>query len=56
MDFGRLKSIESVDFTLPPDDPASAHALGGVAVSPDSARVYLGAPRWSAPGFSFTVR
>lgn len=46
MDFGRLPDIGQIDFTLPPDHPASA----GILVKnqhPNKPKLYLGCPTWS---------
>ncbi|WII72679.1 DUF72 domain-containing protein [Bdellovibrio sp. 22V] len=47
MEFGKLASVDSVDWTLPPDDPASAEylqKLSGTALP--STRYLLGTPAW----------
>ncbi len=59
MDFGKLPSVDGVDFTLPNDPPENAALLS--ALSPGPLRVYVGATgyamkawvgRWYAPGTS----
>ncbi len=54
MDFGRLDSIEGVDFELPVE-PGRTSALleaSSVAAAPT---LFLGTPRWSDPGFVGTI-
>ncbi len=61
MDFGKLTSIDAVDFTLPADHPDTARFLAGrVKSAADAAdagdaraeaRVLLGCPRWADRGF-----
>ena len=48
MEFGRLPNVDSVDFTLPADDPRNADALAG---SSTPGRVLLGTAGWSDKRF-----
>lgn len=50
MDFGKLKNIENVDFTLPPD-PEGTTALLKSLEKPKEPRVYFASPVWSHKGF-----
>ena len=53
MDFGRLPSVEGVDFRLPDDDPVLREVLGGRRAV--DARVLVGTPRFADPGFAGTL-
>ncbi|MBS1635263.1 MAG: DUF72 domain-containing protein [Bacteroidetes bacterium] len=53
MEFGRLKSVEGIDLTLPRDHPGTEKVLGGKRA--DNLRVYIGAPVWSDEGFPGTL-
>jgi uncharacterized protein YecE (DUF72 family) len=47
MDFGRIKDIRGVDFTLPQDPPATARALAAFSKSGGGPlRVHVGCPIW----------
>jgi uncharacterized protein YecE (DUF72 family) len=46
MDFGKLASLEGIDFTLPPDHPQTAQVLARNGPSA-SARVHVGCPVWA---------
>ncbi len=47
MKFGKLKEIEGVDFSLPPDHPATGTALESLPKRGVPAEVYLGGTGWS---------
>ena len=47
MDFGKLPSIENVDFTLPPDHPDTAAVLAQVPPGAHQPHVYVGCPVWT---------
>jgi uncharacterized protein YecE (DUF72 family) len=47
MDFGKLTNIESVNFTLPPDDPETARILRGATPRVGLPRVYVGCTGWA---------
>lgn len=53
MDFGRLHSVDGVDFRLPEDDPVVRDVLPGRRS--ESARVLVGTPRFADPGFAGTL-
>jgi hypothetical protein len=53
MDFGRLKNIEQVDFTLPVDHIGTIKVLGGVKAPKCS--VFVGCPIWAETGFVGTI-
>ena len=49
MDFGKVKDISHIDFTLPPDHPATAIRLGlsgRAAGEAGSLRIHVGCPVW----------
>jgi len=48
MEFGRLPSVDQVDFTLPPDSPENATVLAGPR---DGRGILLGTAGWSDRGF-----
>ncbi len=52
MEFGKLASVDHVDFTLPPD-AASTAALLARSPRPHGTEpaVHIGTPRWSHPGY-----
>lgn len=59
MDFGKLPSVERVNFALPPDPPGNAEVLGAAAHELGKACIYLGATgynmrpwvgKWYPPG------
>lgn len=45
MDFGRLTSVDGVQFQLPPDHPTTAAVLGGKRRKKPA--IYVGCPVWS---------
>jgi uncharacterized protein YecE (DUF72 family) len=47
MDFGKLPSVENVDFALPPDHPATAAVLAQPPPSAHGPQVYVGCPVWT---------
>ncbi|UOR04498.1 DUF72 domain-containing protein [Hymenobacter aerilatus] len=47
MDFGRLSDLRYVDFSLPPDHPATAAVLARTTATPVSPAVYVGCPIWT---------
>lgn len=47
MDFGKLKDISNVDFTLPPDNPLTARTLAAVSPKTSQPDVYFGPPIWA---------
>lgn len=49
MEFGKLKNIEQVNFTIPPCHSGIAKVLGGI--KSQVLNVYIGAPVWSDTGF-----
>ncbi|MGZ3885454.1 MAG: DUF72 domain-containing protein [Bacteroidia bacterium] len=49
MEFGRLESIEGIDFSLPPDHPGVKKILGGKRSN--ALQVYVGCPEWVNDGF-----
>jgi uncharacterized protein YecE (DUF72 family) len=53
MDFGRLPSVDGVDFELPADDPVVRDVLQGQRAP--HARVRIGTPRFADPGFAGTI-
>jgi uncharacterized protein YecE (DUF72 family) len=55
MDFGRLDSVDAVDFTLPPDPPETRAALAAAPPPTSPPRVLLGLPRWNDKGFVGTL-
>jgi uncharacterized protein YecE (DUF72 family) len=44
MEFGKLKDISSIDWTLPPEDPRNSAHL----ISSNSHHLYFGAPAWGS--------
>ncbi|QHT69135.1 DUF72 domain-containing protein [Rhodocytophaga rosea] len=49
MDFGKLSSIEAVDFTLPPDAVATSRVLSKhVLQNPGKPAIYIGCPIWAS--------
>jgi len=53
VDFGRLPSVDGVDFRLPADDPVVGDVLPGSRT--EGARVLIGTPRFADPGFAGTL-
>ena len=53
MDFGRLPSVDGVDFELPADDPVVRDVLQGQRAP--HARVRIGTPRFADAGFAGTL-
>lgn len=49
MEFGRLETIENINFSLPEDNTGTLKVLGGVKAHKCS--VYVGCPIWSEPDF-----
>ncbi|MCW3083802.1 MAG: hypothetical protein JWP12_1168 [Bacteroidetes bacterium] len=49
MDFGRLPSIDHVDFTMPPDNIHTSTILNSSRVA--SPAIYIGCPVWADKGF-----
>ena len=47
MDFGKLKDISDVDFTLPPDNPLTAQTLAVVSPKVSRPDLYFGTPIWA---------
>ncbi len=47
MDFGKLPSIDKVDFTLPPDHPDTGAVLASVPKLAATPQVYVGCPVWA---------
>jgi uncharacterized protein YecE (DUF72 family) len=45
MEFGKLKSVDAVDFSIPIDDPANGRRL--TLGSPSSLSIFFGTPAWS---------
>lgn len=45
MEFGKVSDIYSIDFTLPPDHPLTAHSLKNTATTPIN--LYVGCPVWA---------
>ena len=54
MEFGRLPSVDQVDFTLPPDAQATTDRLAGLDPSQRTA-IYLGTPMWADPAYVGTL-
>lgn len=54
MDFGRLPDVDGVDFSLPPDDPATESWLQSIrgTDSVKGFRFYCGAPVWNHAGLA----
>jgi uncharacterized protein YecE (DUF72 family) len=50
MDFGKIAQVGNIDFTLPPDDPATARTLA--AAGPGNLSVYVGCPVWQDDGMA----
>jgi uncharacterized protein YecE (DUF72 family) len=49
MDFGKLSSIDTVNFTLPPDAPATSRVLSAPAIqTPGKHAIYIGCPIWAS--------
>lgn len=46
MEFGKLSSIENVDWSLPPDDPVSVSYLNSLS-SKGRTKFYIGTPAWN---------
>ena len=51
MDFGKLKSLKGVDFTLPQDHPDTKSFLGRVGKESEEKRFYFACPAWNEKGF-----
>lgn len=49
MDFGKLESLENVNFKLPPQHEGSLKVLGGIKAN--KCNVYVGCPIWAEPDF-----
>jgi uncharacterized protein YecE (DUF72 family) len=49
MQFGRVPSVDAIDFTFPENHPGTDKVLGGS--KSERPEVYVGAPVWSDPGF-----
>lgn len=47
MKFGRLSDVSAVDFSLPPDDPATARVLATLPVRTELPELYVGCTGWS---------
>lgn len=47
MDFGKCSSLEGINFSLPPDHPATAGRLGGLAYREGPPALYFGCTGWS---------
>jgi uncharacterized protein YecE (DUF72 family) len=55
MDFGRVPSVDDIDFTLPPDPAGTAAVLRAQPPTSAPASARLGLPRWADPGFVGTL-
>lgn len=53
MDFGRIKTFDTVDYTLPPDHKSIAKVLGGHKVA--EPKLYVGGVLWSDEDFKGTI-
>lgn len=49
MEFGRISTINTIDFTLPVDHQGTLKVLGGTKAN--KCKVYVGCPIWSEPNF-----
>lgn len=49
MQFGRVPSLDPIDFSFPTSHPGTEKVLGGTKST--TLQVYVGAPVWSDPGF-----
>jgi uncharacterized protein YecE (DUF72 family) len=47
MDFGKVADLEAIDFSLPPDHPATQLVLSGVGEAGRQVQVALGCPTWA---------
>ena len=54
MEFGKVDSLDGVEWALPPDPPLTEHVLGQLP-DRDEARVYVGSTAWGQRGFVGTV-
>ncbi|MCV6638814.1 DUF72 domain-containing protein [Candidatus Albibeggiatoa sp. nov. NOAA] len=55
MEFGKLDSIDAVDFTLPPSPPQTATMLQRFAHSQQKVSIYVGCPEWGNRGWIGTL-
>jgi uncharacterized protein YecE (DUF72 family) len=51
MDFGRLDSVDGLQFELPPSPPPSPALLGQLRGVAGGTQIYIGAPAWGSAGF-----
>lgn len=48
MEFGKLENVDSVDWTIPVDDPLSIQFLNSIQDSRAKLKIYFGAPAWGS--------